>query len=177
MPSPAPEIATKVGVLLYDKTVDIDAVLASAVQRIRAQGTSVGGLLQRQGALQSNGKHEVWLDDIETGQSIRIDEPRGPGARACILDPDGLAQASLLLRATTESAPALIVVNRFGHAEANGEGLRAEIAEAICSGAALLVAVRPARLQALEDFLGAPPTTLKLSPDAIADWAARLALV
>ncbi|HET6307153.1 MAG TPA: DUF2478 domain-containing protein [Rhodopila sp.] len=177
MTPPAPDITAKIGVLLYDKTVDIDAVLAEAVRRIRAQGTTVGGLLQRQGELLPNGKHAVWLDDIATGQSIRIDEPRGPGARACILDPDGLAQASLLLRATTEAAPALIVVNRFGHAEANGEGLRDEIAEAICTGAAVLLAVRPARLPALEDFLGAPATTLPLSPEAIADWAAQPATV
>jgi hypothetical protein len=140
---PQSDLAAKVGVLLYDTTVEVDAILTDTVQRVRARGIAVGGLLQRLGERLSNGKQSMWLDDIATGRTIRIDQPRGPGARACILDTDALAQAALLLRRATEAENALIVVNRFGHAEANGGGMRTEIADALCSGAAVLIAVRP----------------------------------
>jgi hypothetical protein len=38
--------------------------------------------------------------------------------------------------------PELVGASRFGNVEAEGQGTRAEIADAICSGAAVLVAVR-----------------------------------
>jgi hypothetical protein len=168
---PQSDIAAKVGVLLYDTTDAVDAVLIDTVRRVRARGIAVGGLLQRLGERQSNGKQSMWLDDIATGRTIRLDLPRGPGARACILDTDALAQAACLLRRATETEHGLIVVNRFGHAEANGGGMRAEIADAVCSGAAVLIAVRPVRLDGLESFLGGPASLLPPSPVAITDWA------
>jgi hypothetical protein len=170
---PQSDIAAKVGVLLYDTTDEIDAMLLDAVQYVRARGIAVGGLLQRLGERLSNGKQSMWLDDIATGRTIRLDQPRGPGARACTLDTDALAQAACLLRRATEAEHGLIIVNRFGHAEANGGGMRAEIADAICSGAAVLIAVRPSRLDGLESFLGGRASLLPPSPRAITDWAER----
>jgi hypothetical protein len=171
---PGPRMAAKVGALLYDDAIAVDAVLTTAVAAIRARGVVVGGLLQRFGERLSNGKHSMWLDDIATGQRIRLDQPRGSGAKACTLDLDALAQASCMLRYTIESAPALIIVNRFGRAEVEGGGMRAEIAEAICSGAAVLIAVRSSRLDQLRDFLGDSPSHVMPSPRAIADWAEQV---
>ena len=167
---PQSGLAAKVGVLLYDATDAVDAILMETVQRVRARGIAVGGLLQRLGERMSNGRQSMWLDDIATGRSIRLDVPRGPGARGCTLDTDALAQAACLLRRATEAEHGLIIVNRFGHAEANGAGMRPEIADAICSGAAVLIAVRPARLDGLENFLGGPASLLPPSPAAITDW-------
>src|SRR6185503_11545491 len=93
-----PDPAAKVGVLLYDSTVEVDALLAAAVALVRAKGITVAGLLQRLGERLSNGKHSMWLEDIATGRSIRLDSPRGPGATACVLDPDALAQGACLLQ-------------------------------------------------------------------------------
>jgi molybdate transport system ATP-binding protein len=170
MPSKS-AVAARVGILLYDSTVEVDAILIETVQRVRGRGIAVGGLLQRLGERPPNGRHSTWLDDIATGQTIRLDQPRGPGARACTLDADALARAACLLRSAAEAGHGLIIVNRFGHAEAHGGGMRAEIAEAICSGAAVLIAVRLTRLGALEDFLGGPASVLLPSAAAIADWA------
>jgi hypothetical protein len=167
---PAPDPAAKVGVLLYDSTVEVDALLAAAIPLVRAKGITVAGLLQRLGTLLPNGKHSLWLEDIATGRSIRLDSPRGPGATACVLDPDALAQGACLLQQAVASGADLIIVSRFGSVEADGSGLRAEIAEAICSGAAVVIPVRFSVLNDLERFLGGPAQLLLPSPAAIADW-------
>jgi Protein of unknown function (DUF2478) len=166
-----PNVAATVGVLLYDTSVEIDSIVTAAVQDLRARGISIGGLLQRFGEQLPNGKYRMWVDDITTGESVRLDTPRGAGASACIVDPDALAQAACMLRRVTEARPDLIIVNRFGHAEADGGGMRAEIADAVCSGAAVLLAARFDYLDALEAFLGGPPTVLLPSAVAVADWA------
>jgi len=119
----------------------------------------------------------MWVDDIATGRSIRLDRPRGPGARDCVLDPDALTQAACWLQASAESGVAVIVVNRFGYAEAEGGGLRAEIAAAICSGAAVLIAIRDSRLNDLDVFLGGFFSLLPAWPSEIADWAEQVAAI
>jgi hypothetical protein len=172
MPSQS-TVAAKVGVLPYDADVAVDAILADAVDRIRARGITVGGLLQRAGERLSNGRTSIWLDDVGTGETLRLDQPRGPGAKDCIVDPDALAQAACLLRLAIEAGHRLIVINRFGYAETQGAGMRAEIADAVCSDAVVLIAVRSSRLASLEQFLGGPATVLQLSAAAIADWVER----
>jgi hypothetical protein len=175
--TPPDPVAAKVGVLLYDTSLEVDAILTSVVERLRDRSIKVGGLLQRFGELLPNGKYRMWVDDIATGQSIRLDKSRGPGASACILDPDALAQAACMLRRITEARPDLIIVNRFGHAEADGGGMRPEIADAVCSGAAVLISARFSYLHALERFLGGPPTVLLPSAVAIAAWAEHTAAI
>lgn len=163
--------AAKVGVLLYDKTIEVDALLAASIDLIRAQNISVGGLRQHFGERLPNGKRSMWVEDISTAQTIRLDQPRGPGAVACMLDPDALARSACLLQRAVGSGADVIVVSRFGNAEADGSGMRAEIAEAICSGAAVIIPVRYSLLDDLEGFLGGPAYLLLPSPMAIADWA------
>jgi hypothetical protein len=168
---PPPDPAAKVGVLLYNTTLEVDSILADAVKLIRTQGVAIAGLMQRFGDRLPNGKRSMWVEDIATGQSIRLDQPRGPGAVACMLDPDALMRCACLLQDAVTSGADLILVNRFGAAEADGGGLRAELAEAICSGAAVLIPVRYSLLNDLEGFLGGPASLLLPSPVAIADWA------
>jgi len=168
---PLADVSDRVGVLLYDNSIDVDGILADAVALIAARGVAVGGLLQRFGARLPNGKRSMWLDDIRTGATIRLDRPRGPGATACILDPDALAQAACLLQHATAAGIDVLVVNRFGNAEADGRGMRAEFAEAICSGSAVLIAVKYTLLDDFEGFLGGPAHLLLPVPAAIADWA------
>jgi hypothetical protein len=94
---PAPDPAAKVGVLLYNTSLEVDAILAASIDLIRAQGVVVAGLLQRFGERLPNGKRSMWVTDIATGQALRLDRPRGPGAVACMVDPDVLTQCACLL--------------------------------------------------------------------------------
>ena len=170
---PDHDVTASVGVLVYDARMEPHAVLTDAAGLLRARGISVGGLLQRQGDRLASGKCGMWLDDIATGATIRLDEPRGAGAGACMLDTDALARAAWLLRGHIDAGISVIIVNRFGGMEADGAGLRAEIAEAVCAGAVVLIPVRADRLPALETFLGGAATLLPKTASDIAGWAVR----
>ena len=165
----------KIGVLIYNRQTPVDAALKAAVDDLRARGFRVGGLLQRSGDTRPSGICTMWLDDIASGHAIRLDQQRGPGAMACLLDPDALARGAVLLRQAIEAGMDVVVVNRFGGAEADGGGLRQEIAEAVFSGAAVLIAVRDSLLPDLQGFLGIPVVLLPPSAPLIADWAAAAA--
>ncbi len=148
-PTDTSDIAARVGVLPYDSSDGLDAAVSEAVCCLRARGIAVAGLLQHFGDAVPGGKQAMWVEDIGSGQVIRLDQPRGPGAE-------------------------LLVVNRFGGVEAEGRGLRPEIADAICSGLAVLIPIRVSLLPALEEFLGGPATRLPASARAIEAWAEAL---
>jgi Protein of unknown function (DUF2478) len=163
-------VAERVGVLVYDPPVDGGAVLNLALERLAERGVSVGGLRQRSGDKEKGRRASMWVDHLETGRTIRIDRPRGPGARACVLDPEALAEAAGWLRETIEGRPAVIAVNRFGHSESVGDGMRGELADAILSGAVVLLAVRRGLLPDLEAFLGSEPVVLPADPVGVVAW-------
>ncbi len=169
----ATTLPAPVGVLLYDTSFEVDPIISAAISLMRAGGLNVGGLRQRFGHALPNGKRAMWLEDIQTGLTLRLDRPRGPGATSCILDPDALARAACLLRQSAENGAELVVLNRFGHAEAEGRGMRHEIAGIICAGTPMLIPVRYALLPDLEGFLGAQGHLLLPSAAAIAAWAAE----
>ena len=128
----------------FTSKVNIDAVLTEVVVTLRHEGAQVAGLLQRFGEKLPNGKRSMWLQDIASGALRRIDEPRGPGATGARAD--GLAHAACDLRRVAKSNADLAVVNRFGKSEAEGRGMRAEMAEVMAAGIPVLIAVRADRL-------------------------------
>ncbi len=158
----------------FTSTVNIDAVLAEVVVTLRHEGGRVGGLLQRFGELLPNGERSMWLQDVASGALRRIDRPHDPGATSCLLDADAPAYAACDLRRVAESNVDLAVVNRFGKSEAEGRGLRAEIAEVMGAGIPLLIAVRVDLLDAWASFLCTPAMLLPPDPQRILAWVRPL---
>lgn len=155
----------------FDDGGDVNPILAAVVAQLQAEGAAVAGVLQRFGERLPGGKRAVLLHDITTGEELRLDAPRGACTLACTLDADALARTACLLRRAIEARPMLLVANRFGSQEALGRGTRPELADAICAGIGVLIAVRRDRLPALAAFLGGRPHLLPARPATILAWA------
>lgn len=156
--------------ILYGERFDVDAVLMSVTDLLRSKGIRVSGLLQHFGAPTPAGKRSMYVEDIASGKRVRLDLPRGSGASGCSLDPDSLAKAACLLRDAIRSRPDVLIVNRFGQQEAEGRGLRPELAEAVCAGLPTLVAVSQSLLSEWERFVGETGRILPAKPSAIVSW-------
>lgn len=161
-----PMIAASAGVLAFDPPVDVHGILTDVVARLQAEGISVGGLLQRPGRGRT-----MWAEEIGSDRTVRLDRPRGNGARGCVLDTEALAEASSWLREAIAQRPQVVVFNRFARAEMKGEGLRDEIAEAVVSGSVVIIPVRSANLPDLFAFLGGEAVRLPASAGDISTWA------
>jgi hypothetical protein len=156
--------------VVFTAADDVDSALAAAVATLRRDGLRIGGLLQELGAAISPCRQEMHLRVLATGERLRLDDPRGPAVQGCTLDADALARAAMALGAAVRAAPDLLVVSRFGKQEAQGGGMRAEIAEALLSGIPVVVAVRGSLLADWEAFLGTPASVLPPTEAAIAAW-------
>jgi len=157
--------------VVYNSGLDIDAVLSAAVDLLRSNGVRVAGLLQRFGETLPGGKRAMYVEDLSNGERIRLDIPRGREASGCTLDPDGLNRAACALKTAIAQRPDVLMVNRFGKQEAEGHGMRAELAEAVSSGVPTVVAVSQALIADWEKFVGEPGHLLKPEPDDIVNWS------
>jgi hypothetical protein len=166
------EASSIVGVV-YDKSIEVDAVLSAAADLLRSRGIRVAGLLQRFGALTLGGKRSMYVQDISSGERVRLDFPRGPGASGCLLDPSALARAACLLKLAISSRPDVLIVNRFGRQEAEGRGLRSELADAVYAGLPTLVAVGEPWLADWDKFIGEPGHILPARANEIAIWSCQ----
>jgi len=149
----------------------VDDILEAVARALQAEGLSVAGFLQR--ASDGNGEccNQIDLEDIATGERHVISQALGSGARGCRLDSQALAGVAGPLLASLDRRPDLLVLNRFGKGESEGQGFRAVIEEACARGIPLLTAVRENYVEAWQGFVGELGIVLPPNQAGVIEWA------
>lgn len=146
----------RVAAIVYDKRGAADDLLAALITRLRDRGIALAGLIQHN--LPGDGMDAAAVmvaEDLATGQTTIISESRGAAAAGCRLDTQGLAAAAALAAGAIPAAQ-VVVLSKFGKAEADGRGLRAEFVTALSHAIPLVTSVPASRLADWEAFLGGP---------------------
>lgn len=164
--------AMHIAALLHDGSTDMDALLADTVAQLRTRGLRVRGLLMEwpDGAAACGA---MVMRDIESGESYLVSQDLGPGATGCRADPAGFARAGgALRRALAETPPPdLVVLNRFGSLEAEGQGMADELLALLAAEVPVLTVVSGKQAEAWERFSGGVP---RMPVAALPDWLAAL---
>ncbi|MBM2577882.1 DUF2478 domain-containing protein [Jannaschia sp. Os4] len=151
----------------------LDPLLARLADEAGRAGLRLAGVVQvnreRPGA-----RCDMDVRVLPDGPQVRISQSLGPHARGCRLDPEGLERAVGAAQARLDTCD-LLIVNKFGKAEAEGCGFRPLIGEALARGVPVIVGVGAANVGALEAF--ADGLGERIAPDAgaLLDWARRAA--
>lgn len=133
-----------------------DHLLEKVARELQSAGHVLAGVIQHDLTRRDRSRCDMALEDLTSGVIIGLSEDRGPAARGCRIDPDGLAKAAALIAHALEHAtPALLIINKFGKIESEGGGLREAIAAAVCAGIPVVVGVPMRNLDAWEAFAGA----------------------
>jgi molybdate transport system ATP-binding protein len=152
---PADDIdPNRLAAILYRPEDDVDTLLADFAEDRLRLGERLGGLVQRNLKDDRGEKVGMRAIDLLTRREISLCQDLGSGSTACKLDSAALAEASLAVVQAIDQRVDLIVVNKFSKQEADGKGLRHEIAAAIATGIPLLTAVPEKRLDAWTAFTG-----------------------
>ncbi len=154
----------------------VDDILRATALALSADGQTVIGFLQWEGTGDGECCGEIALQDIGTGELITISQALGSGARGCRLDPQALAAVAGSLLARLDDDTDLLVLNRFGKGESEGQGFRAVIEEACIRGIPVLTVVRDEYLPAWEEFSGEFGCLLAPDRQNVLDWARRAGL-
>jgi len=158
------------GAIRYEQGFDVNRLLRVTADQLRARGIAIAGVVQHNLAPEKGCDAHMNLVDLRTGSTVAISQDLGPHARGCRLDQSRLLEAAGTIGAAIEAGSDLIIINRFGRAEAQGEGLLSSIAEAIVAGVPVLTTVRRPYLNAWHRFHGGLATELPPSEPKILDW-------
>lgn len=160
----------RLAALLYGPADDADVLLADFALDLVQRGVRVGGIAQRNLRDAAGKKSDMEVIDLADGHAISICLQLGPGSTACKLDTAGLAEAAVSVQQAIRAGVDLIVVNKFAKQEAEGAGLRNELADAIMSGIPVLTAVPQKCLDDWTAFTGGTGVTLPASREALEAW-------
>lgn len=149
-----------------------DRLIATVAERLAAEGMTLAGAVQVNVDAGPGRCPHMDLEVLARGRRVRISQDLGPLARGCRLHPAAIAEAVGLVEAALRSPPrpVLLVVNKFGKAEAEGRGFRPAIGEALAAGIPVLTAVNRANLAAFEAFAEGLAEPLPAEAGAVTGW-------
>lgn len=149
---------------------DIDPLLDHVAAALARRGRAVRGLLPRYEPDPASPYPVMQVENIADGRRIQISQRLGPEATGCRLDPDGLARAAVAVDASLDPDTDILILNRFGRAEAEGGGLRGVIEHALDLGMPVLIAVRETYRDAWQQFHGGMAANLPHDENAVLQW-------
>lgn len=156
--------------IVYDEGSAADAALAETARRLQAEGRRVGGVVQSSRPRPDQGRCDMWLSDLFTGEEVRISQNLGAGSTGCRLDLDGLARAHVLIDQALTAGVEGLIINRFGKQEAEGRGLREVMVKALAAGLPVVTAVPRRNFDALRAFAGQDLHVLPADSVVVAAW-------
>jgi hypothetical protein len=124
------------------------------VDHCRWRGLKLAGVLQHSACADQAHPCDVVLEDLATGSRVELFERRGKGARGCRLDLAALTEVSASVERSLNDQPDLLILNKFGKAEAEGGGLGDCIASAMEKGIPTLIGVPLRNLESWRGFAG-----------------------
>ena len=118
-------------------------LLQRFADELKAQGWRVGGIVQELVTNTDGSRGGIDAVDLDSGQHIAINRPTRASleTKSCSLDTQALAQTSSAIERAIEHHMDLILVEKYGEQEQQGQGLATDILRAVSEGIPTLVAV------------------------------------
>jgi nucleoside-triphosphatase THEP1 len=164
------DLAPVLAAIHYERDFDINDMLRKVVKSLQKKGAMVGGVLQESEFRPNGCCAQLNIVDIRTGKIERITQDRGLGSRGCKLDPRGLAAISYCIDDAIDASVDLVIINKFGRAESEGDGLLSCIADAISAGVPILTTVREPYVAGWSLYHGGLAIELPPKIDAVLQW-------
>lgn len=143
------------------------------VEKQKSLNRRIGGILQE--ALYDSQGKVAGLNavDVATNRRIPISRPVSQ-EHECSLDVSALASTTGIIDQAISDRVELVVVEKFGELEQNGQGLIDEILQTIVAGIPLLISVPETALPIWQERSGELGSVLPFSEEAFEQWWHKL---
>lgn len=166
-----------IGAISFQEGEPVDRVLKTIANELKSNGLTVRGFLQEETPDPKSCCSILDLINIENGNKTRISQSLGKGSKGCRLDPAGLAAATADLLSELNGKTDVVILNRFGKGESEGQGFRSIIEKAISENILVLLAVRQTYIQSFEEFAEGFIQYLPCDSEEIKEWCAKSASI
>ena len=161
----------KLAAVVYDDGVSVDALMTDFSRELIVAGVAARGVVQLPPDAAGCGPAALMsLQMVRSGEIIRMCQDLGPGSMSCALNPEVFTTVGMTLRQEASEDCDIMFISKFGKQEANGKGLRDEIAFVIASGCTLLTAVKRPLAPKWLQFTGGQGTLLDARAWVLRDW-------
>ena len=140
--------------LVYEDGARAALVLRAIADAVAAAGVRCCGFVQHDEVRSDRPRCDMYLVDVVSGDRLKISEDRGPHARGCRLDSAELVRALGLVRTALADDAELLILNKFGKSESEGQGFRPLIAEAIEREIPVVIGVPRKNVEGWRQFCG-----------------------
>ncbi len=158
------------GYIISDEPGEADAIFGQMATALIAQDVNLTGVVQHT-TRDEGAKQDMALHLLPNGPLIGISQDLGKGATGCSLDAEGLEHAAGLIATALEGTPDLLLLNKFGKQEAEGQGFRAAIGAALSQDIPVIIGVGRAKLPLFLEFCGEFGEELPKDAQALLAWA------
>jgi nucleoside-triphosphatase THEP1 len=145
--------------LVYEAHQDPDAILRGFASDLNARGFRAVGMIQA-GQCADSSLSAVLL---HSGEELLLAQDFDPAANGCRLDVARLQNAGARIAGALEAGADLVIINRFGKRERDGQGLAYLIERALEAHIPVVIAVSSHRFAEWIKFAG--DVTVKLACD------------
>ncbi|WP_420410997.1 DUF2478 domain-containing protein [Roseibium sp.] len=152
----------------------IDRLFQTLFDALRQEKHPVSGVLQRRAEFGDTCCADMGLEMLSTGETIEISQPLGKESQGCRLNPGALSDITVRLTRELDSTPDLLLLNRFGKGEHDGQGFRQLIAKSLDQNIPVLTAVRPPYLDSWREFTGDLGVELPGDLEAVQSWCSSI---
>ncbi|GGF68878.1 hypothetical protein GCM10007301_30690 [Azorhizobium oxalatiphilum] len=162
------------GAVICTAEVDCDALLEGVARHLHARGHDVAAYVHRHASDDDACCDSIAVEEIFSGLRWLITQSLGSGSQACRLDPHGLADVAAHAMEALDRGPDLVILNRFGKSEAEGQGMRDVLARGCAAGIPMLTVLKQEHLGAWDAFTDGMAQVIPAHPEAVLGWCDRV---
>jgi hypothetical protein len=166
-----------VAAIVYDNEAYPDGLFRQIVDVCRSADIAIAGVLQRLAFEGADHRCDVYLEDLSSGHRTQLFENRGSEARGCRLDSAALTEATTRIEESLDDEPRLLVLNKFGKAESEREGMRDLIAKAIEAEIPVVIGVPARNLEAWREFAGSFSVEIPVDLTRVQRWLSAVQVI
>lgn len=159
-----------IGAIVHENATLPDEQLQAFVQYLQEQGKQVLGVVQAPDEVSFAYRSKMGIINLANGHYTSISQDLGEHNTSCCLDSEAVSNASQILKEARALKPDLIIVNRFGKLEAEGEGFADEMLEIMSESIPMLTVVTPQFLESWRAFSGDLGSELFPDLDELKQW-------
>ena len=149
---------------------DVEILFEEVIEVLRRKGIKLAGYLQRETQEDGGCCSTLFLENIASGDQAKISQSLGSGSKGCRLGPSALAELSKNLVSEIDDNTDMLILNRFGKGESDGQGLRVAIEKAIELDIPVLTAVRDDYIGSWREFCGEFGVEILPTRKAVFSW-------
>ena len=140
-----------------------DELIEAVARHFDAQELRLAGAVQINSATKNSKRSKMILSILGTGEEVGISQNLGPHATGCALDAEGLENAAHIVLKSLDDVRDLLILNKFGKQERDGQGFRDVLVKALDQDVPVLLGVNATLETAFQDFAG--DFAVKIAPN------------